>query len=236
MSLDQVIRFVLLGVLAIVLCWQVARRLRTGRLKLGAVIYERREEPIEFWLYVAFTAIVIALLLWQLADVFRDASHPRAGFLLLLFVLAAPAAFVIVRGIRTGSMGFGGSKFSRRAAPRQYWGLLLAHAAVVFAVVAVGLWYFSPREPTYEEVVEPVVKAVRDGLSGERSLEFRNVRVDGRSRLVCGEVLANRRTTRRFFGNADRNVGNVRLEDESLDFERAHRRACGAPGEVPPQG
>lgn len=234
MSTNHVMSLALFSMLTIMLSWQVAKGLRTGRLKSGAVIYERGEQPAEFWSNLAFSAIVIAILLWLLAETVLDASDPRAASF-LPFALAAFAAFEVIRGIQTGSTGFGRSRFSRGAAPRQYWGLLFAYAAMAVAVAALGLWPLSrdaAEQTTYQKVVSPVVKAVRDELRTQPSLVFRNIRVDGQSRRVCGEVVANGRP-RRFFGNAVRGAGAVRLEDESPAFEPAYRRVCGAPGYVP---
>jgi hypothetical protein len=234
MDSDLFVPMAVFAVVAVSFGRQVAGALRTGSVTSGAAVYERRAQPIEFWSYLAFYAVVIALLLWYLAETVRDADDKQAGPLLLLFIVAAPAAFRLIRGVQTGSIGIGKSSFGRRTAPARYWGLLLAYAAV--AVAAVGLYHAYPKwlpaESAYGKIVEPVVTAVRDELRMERSLRFRNVRVDGKSRLVCGEVDAGGRT-RRFFGNAVQDAAMVRLEDEDPGFDPAYQRVCGAPGYVP---
>ena len=234
MDRDDVIPLITLGVIAIILFRQAVADLRTGRLKWGSATYGRREEPVEYWFYFTFMAILIAILAWQVAEPFRDAKHPEAVPWILFVLIATPAAFALVRGIQTGSTRLWGSTFGRRAAPRKYWTALLAYLALI--VAAFGILYFLPRlegeDTAYGQTVEPVVNAVREELRAKRSLGFRNVRVDGRSRLVCGEVVADRRT-HRFYGNAVRGEAIIRLEGEDQGFDPAYRRVCGAPGYVP---
>lgn len=236
MRSSDIIHSVPLLVLMLIMAFQLVKGLRTGRVRPGAIPYSRVEQPIEFWSYFAFAAGALAILAWLLAGTLQGRESWRALPLLLLYGLGVPAAFRLVRGVQTGSARFGKSTFGRREAPRGYRAALLFHFLVAALAVGIALGW-KPSRPlmggsTYRQVVEPVVQSVRDRLGPDSSPFFSNVRVDGRSGLVCGEV-SRRGQKRRFFGRAVQRTGQVRLEGESSGFDRAHRRACSARGTVP---
>lgn len=226
---------VLLSVLlamTVVLGLQIARGLHTGRVGRGGLRYERAGQPVEFWFNLAYAAIGMVLAGWLITAVVQGGEPPQAIPVFLLFAFGLPVAFSLVRGLQTGSAGFGRTKFARKRAPLQYWAVLLAYAFVIaFLFWVVSAWNLREK-PRFSKVIEPVVETVRFELRPETSLPFRNVRVDRRSGLVCGDVALDA-GPRRFFGRTVGGAGQVRLENSGAGFDRAYARACGASGDVP---
>ena len=114
---------------------------------------------------------------------------------------------------------------------RAFWGTLIAAAALFASLTAVTLKSFQSRSG-YTNLVQPVVHAVRSELRMHRSLPFQNVRVDRRSRFVCGEVVVKGRVLR-FFGKSGEKGGPVVLEGRRPDFPYRYAQLCSNRGHVP---
>lgn len=210
---------------------RLVKEMRTERVVQGRIAYERSEQPIEFWSVQVYHVIGVAVLLWLLATRDQASNGARLLPVLLLFSLALPAAFWFVRGLQTGLVRFRGTLFGRREEPIQYWLMLAIYfAGIVLLGVAAVQW--KPREePSYEQMIAPVVRAVRLQLPGD-SPPFRNVGIDRRSGIVCGEVMLGDRV-RRFYGDASKGEGRVVLEHEGISFRPAYQRYCGGGLVVP---
>lgn len=114
---------------------------------------------------------------------------------------------------------------------RAMWGTLIAVAALFASLTAVTLKSF-PSRSGYTSLIQPVVHAVRSELRMHRSLPFQNVRLDRRSRFVCGEVVVEGRVLR-FFGKSGEVGGPVVLEGRRPDFLHRYAQLCSNRGHVP---
>jgi len=214
----------------------LVRALKHGEVITRAATYTREWQPIQYWSQVAYAAIGLLLLLPVLVSGARGADIARHLPLLLAYGIVLPAVFYVVAGFRTGAMEFAGTAYQRQAEPSRYWLSMLAYLALAGASVwylTTGFWLSDDRAASYSKTVEPVVETLREQLSGERWVSFRNIRVDASMRLVCGEVLTPN-GTQRFFGASRReNSPEVTLEQDIAAFDAAYEQRCAGPSFVP---
>jgi hypothetical protein len=128
---------VFLWFLIAVYCVVLGRALVTGRLGFGAHAVLRTDDPARFWIEAAMSVAAAAMLVHILL---RDPVNgvPRyddAGW--SNFMLAAMLAFLLVRFLLRGTASAGGTPFSRKEEPTQYWIII----ALTVAALGVVTWF-----------------------------------------------------------------------------------------------
>jgi hypothetical protein len=221
-----------LAIWLLLLLWRLGRGVRSGEYPPGGFGYRRDGQPVEYWLALLFeVGLALALLWWAYGLAARGWNSGAVAPLLLL--VGTASLVLLLRALWIGSTRLRNDRIDRRARPRLFWSLMAIQLALTGGVFWLAL---SPAGPEREQrrEVYAVAKAVRASSPEARNAEFSRVRMDARSRRVCGEFKAGG-ATRRFFGSqASGNVTAV-IEDRSLSgFEDAYRRACGS-GWIMPQ-
>lgn len=215
--------------LALVIAWQLARALIRREVRRGGRIYGRTDRPVDHRSAVAFSAICVAMLVWAIAT-WDEQRSSRAWQLLLVVFFGLPAGFSLLSSLKRGVVRISGLEVDRRHEPRQYWAWILGHVALIAIFIWSAIMWQAARPRDRYDDVEPVVAAVRrappEGMSGEVAA----VRVDSRSRLVCGEVRQTDGKALRFFAADLKTGAQVTLEKESLPkFSGSYARVCGSP-------
>jgi hypothetical protein len=215
------------GSLFLIFAWHLARALIRGAWQAGAVTYDRRDQPIEYWFYLLFYVAMLLLSGW-LSLVGEDSDTSLAGHIGIPLLIGVATAFWLVRALQTGSAGPTGMIVDRREQPWRFWLLILCHIAIIGLACGIFSWRPQPRPRTFYDEVGPVLAAVRAQLPGPAAAEFYNVRVDSASRLICGEVKRPNGKMLRFFGTGGDQRAEATLESDALpNFTASYARLCG---------
>ena len=130
MDLFLIVMFGLLVLLHVV---ELGRALLTGRMGFGGNAISRAGDPDRFWAEAAFTALSIPVLSWLLLRSIQGDPPGPGETDPFQFLLAAMLAFLLLRFLLRGTASAGGTPFSRKEEPTQYW------IIIALTVAALGL-------------------------------------------------------------------------------------------------
>jgi hypothetical protein len=115
---------------------ELSRAVLTGRMGFGQNALTRSGDPDEFWPNAVLTACSIPLFSWLLQRLI-EGDPPGPGELNPTeLVSVAMLAFLLVRFLLRGTASAGGTPFSRKEEPTQYWIII----ALTVAALAVLTW------------------------------------------------------------------------------------------------
>lgn len=214
---------VILPITAVILLWFIVDALVRGEWRSRGHRYARRGQPVDYWFNLLFAIAALALLAWVTFEG-RELEDSRAWQAAPAVLLGIPAAFWLVRALRTGSFGPDGIR--RAEKPERFWILVLG----LFLVLAFAGWTLArpkaPERVTFYDQVGPVLASVRAQLPNGGPGEFYNVRVDSTTRSICGAVRGPDGEMLRFFGG--RSGSDATVESGDLPgFADSYARLCG---------
>lgn len=213
------------GIVAIFLIRPIAEALVRGEWRSREHRYGRRDQPVDYWYNLLLSTAGLAMLAWLVLDS-QPLQESRAQQVALALFFGIPAAFWLVRALRTGSFGPDGTH--RAEKPGQFWLLNLGFLAVLAFAGWILTWPKAPERATFYDQVGPVLASVRAQLPNRGPGEFYNVRVDGTTRFICGTVRRPDGKMLRFFGNGGRGQSAATVESDGLpDFAASYARRCG---------
>jgi hypothetical protein len=216
---------IIFGIAGIFLAWSIAVALVRGEWRSRGHRYGRRDQPVDYWFNLLFSIAGLAMVAWLVLDS-QDLQGSRAWQVAPAFFLGIPAAFWLVRALRTGSFGPGG--VHRAEKPGQFWLLSLGLLAVLAFAGWILTWPKAPERATFYDQVGPVLASVRAQLPDRGPGEFYNVRVDSKTRFICGAVRRPDGKMLRFFGNGSRVQSDATVESDGLPtFAASYSRLCG---------
>lgn len=216
---------VIFGIVAIFLIRPIAEALVRGEWRSREHRYGRRDQPVDYWYNLLFSTAGLAMFAWLVLDS-RPLQESRAQQVALAFFFGIPAAFWLVRALRTGSFGPGG--IHRAEKPGQFWLLNLGLLAVLALAGWILTWPKAPERATFYDRVGPVLGSVRAQLPNGGPGEFYNVRVDSTTRFICGAVRGRDGKMLRFFGTGGRDRSDATVESAgSPGFAASYARLCG---------
>jgi hypothetical protein len=215
------------GALFLFVLWQIVRAALRGAWHAGEAVYDRREQPVEYWFNLLFSIAMLPLVGW-LVLVGDDYKSSLAWRLVFPVAFGIPATFWLIRALQTGTIGPAGMTADRVDEPRRFWLRILGLVALIALGGAIAIWHEEPRPRTFYDEVGPVLAAVRAQLPGPAAAEFYDVRVDSATRLICGQVKRPDGKMLRFFGTGDDRGAEATLESDALpDFGDSYARLCG---------
>ncbi len=215
---------VIFGIIAIFLLWSIADALVRGEWRSRGHRYGRRDRPVDYWFNLLFCTAALVVLTWLTFDS-QELQESRSQRVAVALILGIPAAFWLVRALRTGAFGPDGTR--RTEKPGRFWLLNLGLVAALAVAGLILAWPKSPERTTFYDEVGPVLGSVRAKLPDGRPGEFYNVRVDSKTRFICGAVRGPDGKMLRFFGTGGggRPVATVE-SGGSPDFSGSYARLC----------
>jgi hypothetical protein len=218
--------YLIFGLLALFLSWSIAEALVRSEWRSRGHRYGRRDQPVDYWFNLLFSVAGLAMLAWLLLDS-RDLQESRAWKVGPAVFFGIPAVFWLVRALQSGSFGPGG--INRAGEPRRYWLLVLG----LLATVAFAGWNLARSrvaEPAdFYDQVGPVLASVRAQSPSPGTGEFYNVRVDSKTRFICGSVRRPDGKMLRFFGAGSRDRPEAIVENDGAPgFAASYARLCGS--------
>jgi hypothetical protein len=131
----ELILIVVCGVFVLLQVVDLSRALLTGRIGFGEGAVTRAGNPDEFWPNTVLTALSIPVFSWLLYCLIQgDPPRPgepdptEIGFVAML-------ALLLVRFLIRGTASAGGTPFSRKEEPTQYW-IIIALTVAALCLVA----------------------------------------------------------------------------------------------------
>ena len=215
---------VISGILAIFVIWSIAEALVRGEWRSRGNRYGRRDQPVDYWFNLLFSIAGLAMLAWLVLDS-RRFQESRAWQVSFALFIGISAAFWLVRGLRTGSFGPDGTR--RAEKPGQFWLLSLGLIAILALAGWILAWPKAPGRSAFYDQVGPVLASVRAQLPNRGPGEFYNVRVDSKTRFICGAVRRPDGKMLRFFGNGQGQSAATVESDGSPGFAASYTRRCG---------
>lgn len=216
---------VIFGITAIFVLWSIVDALVRGEWRSRGHSYGRRDRPVDYWFNLLFCTAALAVLAWLTIDS-HELQESRSRRVAVAFVLGIPAAFWLVRALRTGAFGPDGIR--RAEKPGQFWLLNLGLLAVLALAGLILAWPKAPERATFYDQVGPVLGSVRAQLPNGGPGEFYNVRVDSATRSICGAVRGRDGKMLRFFGPGGRGRPDATVEsDGAPGFAESYARLCG---------
>lgn len=216
---------IIFGFAAVFLLWSIAEALVRGEWRSRGRRYGRQDRPVDYWFNLLFSTATLPVLAWLVFDP-SGFEESRAWRVALAFLLGVPAAFWLVRALRTGSFGPGGIRLSDKPGP--FWLLSLALLAMLVLAGWILAWPKAPERASFYDRVGPVLGSVRAQLPDGGPGEFYNVRVDATTGFICGAVRRTDGKMLRFFGAGGGGRPDATLESGgSPGFEGSYARACG---------